>query len=158
MVRSRRSTVRQRMSPGCDGVRGLRFGIDERILFKPQNRNLEPLDFLMLPMQIIDIAHPPLSPAEAEAVLDNTLRSIVLSPDSRVVKIIHGYGSSGKGGSLKTVVRNWAYTHRDRIREILDGENLSPFNPVVQSLIASCNVTLSDIGPANEGVTVLWFD
>jgi hypothetical protein len=112
----------------------------------------------MFSIQTIDIAHPPLPPAEAEAMLDSTLRSISLSPDRRVLKIIHGYGSSGKGGSLKTVVRNWAYTHRDRILEILDGENFSPFNPVVQRLIASYNLTMSDIGQANEGVTILWFE
>jgi hypothetical protein len=112
----------------------------------------------MLSIQTIDIAHPPLLPAEAEAMLDGALRSISLSPDRCVLKIIHGYGSSGKGGTLKTVVRNWAYTHRDRIREVLDGENFSPFNPVVQNLIASYNLTLSDIGPVNEGITILWFE
>jgi len=89
-------------------------------------------------------------------MLNDTLRTFSLSSQQRVLKIIHGYGSGGKGGSLKTLVRNWAFMHQKRIREIIDGENLSPFNPVIQELIAETKLTLSDIGPPNEGVTILW--
>jgi hypothetical protein len=104
----------------------------------------------------IDIAHPPLHAVEAEAVLDDALRTFSHSSRQRVLKIIHGYGSGGKGGALKTLVRNWAFTHRNRIREIIDGENLSPFNPIIQELISVTRVTLNEIGSPNEGVTLLW--
>jgi hypothetical protein len=104
----------------------------------------------------IDIAHPPLPVAEAEVMLDDTLRTFSLSSQQRVLKIIHGYGSGGKGGSLKTLVRNWAFVNRNRFKEIIDGENLSPFNPIVQQLLSAVEVNLSDIGSPNEGVTIVW--
>lgn len=104
----------------------------------------------------IDIAHPPLTSAEAEAVLDEAFRTIQLSSSLRVLKVIHGYGSHGKGGTLKTFVRNWAFTHRSRIREVIDGENLSPFNPTVQQLLSSLEIPSGDIGSPNDGITVLW--
>ena len=89
-------------------------------------------------------------------MLDKELRAFSLTSKKRILKVIHGYGSRGKGGSLKTLVRNWAFAHRSRIREIIDGENLSPFNPVVQQLLAENELTPSDMGVPTEGITILW--
>jgi len=105
----------------------------------------------------IDIAHPPLPAAEAEAVLDEALRKIQLSSSLRILKIVHGFGSSGRGGSLKTMARNWAFVHRTRFKTLIPGEDLSPFNPVIQELSAECEVAISaDLGASNDGVTILW--
>ncbi|MBI1805410.1 MAG: Smr/MutS family protein [Ignavibacteriae bacterium] len=105
----------------------------------------------------LDIAHPPLPGAEAEAVLDEALRKAHLSSSLRVIKIIHGFGSSGKGGTLKTLVRNWMYRQRARIKSSIPGEYLTPFNPVVQELAATLDLSISkDFGAPNEGITILW--
>ena len=89
-------------------------------------------------------------------MLDDALRTVSLSSQLRVMKIIHGYGSHGKGGSLKTLVRNWAFTRRSRFKEIIDGENLSSFNPIIQKLLSSVEADFSYIGAPNEGMTILW--
>ena len=103
----------------------------------------------------LDIAHPPLRGAEAEAMLDQTFRSARLSSSIKIIKVIHGYGSSGKGGTLKTLVRNWGFTNRHRIKVAIEGENLSPFNPQVQTLVVECNLNSSqDLGIPSEGFTI----
>ena len=105
----------------------------------------------------IDIAHPPLTGAQAEALLDDSLRMVNGSPLLRVLKVIHGYGSSGKGGSLRTVVGNWSYRNRNKIRASIAGESFSPFDGEAQHLGAECGTSvLSDIGPANRGMTIVW--
>ena len=105
----------------------------------------------------IDIAHPPLSAELAETVLDESLRTVDRSSQSRILKIIHGYGSSGKGGMLKTTVQNWTYRHRTEFRAIIDGADASPFDPDIQHMAAECNLSIqSDIGTANNGITIVW--
>lgn len=107
-------------------------------------------------IQTIDIAHPPLSGAAAEEILHAALRQALHSPPVQIIKIIHGYGSSGKGGSLKTIARNWSFVNKKRIRLMIPGEDFSPYNPEVRSMLAECNLTASEIGAANEGMTILW--
>ena len=90
-------------------------------------------------------------------MLDETLRTIQLSASLRILKIIHGFGSSGRGGTLKTLARNWAYGHRTRIRVIIPGEDLTPFNPAIKELAAACHLSVgSDLGAPNDGITILW--
>jgi len=105
----------------------------------------------------IDIAHPPLSAEQAETVLDESLRTIQRSSHSRILKVIHGYGSGGKGGTLKTVVQNWTYKYRTKFRAIMDGERISPFDPEIQRMATECNLCIqSDIGSTNNGITIIW--
>ena len=105
----------------------------------------------------IDIAHPPLSSTEAETVLNQSLQEIRLSPKLRILKVIHGYGSQGTGGSLKTVVKNWIHTHHKSIISSIDGEELTPTNPQVQVLSAECDIMPGkDLGGPNEGITIVW--
>jgi hypothetical protein len=105
----------------------------------------------------VDIAHPPLSPDAAEEQLESALRSARQSAEIRVLRIVHGYGSSGRGGSLKTVARNWLYRKRSALRAVIAGEDLTPFDPNAQELAAECQLSIStDLGPATEGMTVAW--
>ena len=105
----------------------------------------------------IDIAHPPLAGPEAEAMLDESLKRIKLSPTLRVLKIIHGYGSKGRGGSLKTLVKNWAYQRRNKIRISINGEDIDPFDQQTQMLASQCSFSITnDLGSATEGVTIIW--
>ncbi|MBI5215534.1 MAG: Smr/MutS family protein [Ignavibacteriae bacterium] len=105
----------------------------------------------------IDIAHPPLSSDEAEHVLSSSLRKVQSSSHFRVLKIIHGYGSGGRGGTLKTVVQNWIHGNRGRMKLSIDGMNIHPFDASVQRLCAECHLTASnDLGEPNKGITIVW--
>lgn len=111
----------------------------------------------MKSLMTVDIAHPPMRSEEAERLLDESLRKIRLSSHLRIMKIIHGYGSKGTGGALKTVVKNWVHQHHDNIISSIDGEQLTPFNPQVQVLSAECNMSPEkDLGAPNEGITIVW--
>ncbi|MBI3194633.1 MAG: Smr/MutS family protein [Ignavibacteriae bacterium] len=105
----------------------------------------------------IDIAHPPLSGDEAEHVLGSALRKVQSSPHFRILKIIHGYGSGGRGGTLKTVVQNWIHVNRTKIKSSVEGVNINPFDATVQRLCAECHLVASnDLGEPNKGVTIVW--
>ena len=78
----------------------------------------------------------------------------------RVLKIIHGYGSSGKGGTLNHGLRK-SFTLRKKegvIKDFIPGDNFTIFNPVVLELLEAVPDLRadSDLSTANEGVTILW--
>jgi hypothetical protein len=103
----------------------------------------------------IDVAHPPMASDEAERALDEALRSTQLSGGVRIIRVIHGYGSGGKGGTLKTTVRNWAFRRRDRIRMAIPGEEYSPLGSPVGRVLQESGISLHEVGPADPGVTIL---
>lgn len=103
----------------------------------------------------IDIAHPPMHPSDAERALDETLRRAALAPEILAVRIVHGYGSGGRGGALRAVARNWAYARRSRIAAVVPGEEFSPTDPAVGELIAGGGLTLSDLGTRDPGWTLI---
>ncbi|MFI5253107.1 MAG: hypothetical protein ACHQQQ_11840 [Bacteroidota bacterium] len=104
----------------------------------------------------IDIAHPPLRPEDAEMELERGLRTIESSENLRVLKIIHGYGSGGTGGTLKTLAQNWAFRKQKRCRAIYDGASLNPFSKDIQKLMVECGLSVNEIGGNNEGITMVW--
>ena len=103
----------------------------------------------------IDIAHPPMSSDDAERALDEALRSALLAGTARLIRIIHGYGSGGKGGTLKITARNWAYRRRGKFLVIVPGEEYSPFDPRVTGLLGAAGISLGEVGPSDPGVTIL---
>ena len=109
------------------------------------------------PVLTIDIAHPPLRGSDAESLLDDSLRKIRLSGTLRLLNIVHGYGSRGKGGTLKTVVKNWTHNNKQSIRLAIAGEDLSIMNHDVQRMIAECELAdTKDFVTPNDGMTVVW--
>jgi hypothetical protein len=105
----------------------------------------------------IDVAHPPMSSAEAEQALDELLRTLAPGGPTRIVRVIHGYGSGGKGGTLRTAVRNWAYRRRGKFALVLPGEEYSPFLPEVRGHLSPAgDATLSDLADTTEGMTLLF--
>lgn len=78
----------------------------------------------------------------------------------RVLKVIHGYGSSGKGGTLRIGLRK-SFQLRKKEKAILDffpGEDFSIFNPSVIALLEAIPELRGDpdLNATNEGVTVVW--
>jgi len=78
----------------------------------------------------------------------------------RVLKIIHGYGSSGKGGKLNFGLRkSFALRKKEAvIRDSVAGEDFSIFNPTVLNLLEAVPELRGDpdLDATNEGVTILW--
>ena len=78
----------------------------------------------------------------------------------RVLKIIHGYGSSGKGGAFCTGLRKSFGLRKKEgvIKEFLAGEDFSIFNDTTLSLLEAVPELRGnpDLNATNEGVTVVW--
>jgi len=78
----------------------------------------------------------------------------------RILKVIHGYGSTGKGGKLNFGLRKSFVLRRKEgaIRDFIAGEDFSIFNPTVLNLLTAVPQLRSDpdLDATNEGVTLLW--
>jgi len=78
----------------------------------------------------------------------------------RVLKVIHGYGSSGKGGTLNFGLRKSFVLRKKEnvIKDFIAGEEFSIFNPTVLTLLEAVPELRGDpdLDTTNEGVTVLW--
>ena len=76
-----------------------------------------------------------------------------------VIKLIHGYGSGGSGGKIKTAVQRELikYKNTGKILEFVAGENFTLFDPATQRIIAAYpDITRdSDYLKANPGITVI---
>ena len=79
---------------------------------------------------------------------------------SRVLKVIHGYGSSGKGGALYVGLRKSFGLRKKEgvIKDFVAGEDFTIFNDVVLALLEAVPELRGDpdLGTINEGVTILW--
>ncbi len=109
------------------------------------------------PVLVIDVAHPPRSPGEVEEQLLHAWSEVRNSPALRIIKVIHGYGKSGKGGSTKDVVRDWAYRHAPRLKGVIDGEDYSLYNASTRQLREEVGAYADgDLGGSNPGITIVW--
>jgi hypothetical protein len=109
------------------------------------------------PLYAIDIAHPPLHPDRAEEAMHAAWQKVRSSSTLRILKIIHGYGSSGRGGSTCTLAHNWAFTHRARFRAIIPGEVYTLFDATTQQMRRETGVyDDSDIANGNKGILIIW--
>jgi len=79
---------------------------------------------------------------------------------TRVLKVIHGYGSSGKGGALCVGLRRSFGLRKKEgvIKGFIAGEDFSIFNEAVLDLLEAVPELRGDpdLGATNEGVTILW--
>ena len=79
---------------------------------------------------------------------------------ARVLKVIHGYGSSGKGGALYVGLRKSFGLRKKEgvIKDFVAGEDFSIFNKTVLDLLEAVPELSGDpdLGATNEGVTVVW--
>jgi len=109
------------------------------------------------PIHTVDVAHPPLPAAETEAILLQSWSEVRNSPTLRLMKIIHGYGSSGKGGSTREVVRLWGFRNRKKFRDIIDGESYNPYHAQVQEIRKELGLFEDqDLWTPNPGITIFW--
>jgi hypothetical protein len=77
-----------------------------------------------------------------------------------VLKVIHGYGSSGKGGTLGAGLRkSFALRKKEGvIKDFIPGDNFTVFNPEVLSLMEAVPGLRQDpdLEQTNLGITLLW--
>ncbi|MEG2377901.1 MAG: Smr/MutS family protein [Clostridia bacterium] len=75
------------------------------------------------------------------------------------IKIIHGYGSSGVGGRLRTELRRYLARQKDtsKIKLFIEGERLSIFDADTRAGFRYCPELRgdSDMERYNNGVTVI---
>src|SRR6266404_386040 len=78
----------------------------------------------------------------------------------KVLKVIHGYGSSGTGGKLCIGLRKSFGLRKKEgiIKDFIPGEDFSIFNETVLNLLEAVPELRGDpdLGTTNEGVTILW--
>lgn len=80
---------------------------------------------------------------------------------ARYVKVIHGYGSTGKGGTIRKASRQKLAEFRRQgvIKAICPGENFGPFTEEGRKFIELCPELRKDIdwGRENPGITIVLF-
>jgi len=109
------------------------------------------------PLLIIDLAHPPRPPATVEQELLDAWNDVRNSSALRALKVIHGYGSSGRGGRTKELVRNWIFRNRSKFIAVIEGEEYGLYDRGTQELRKALgNFPDSDLDAGNAGVTVVW--
>jgi hypothetical protein len=106
---------------------------------------------------VVDVAHPPRPPSAVEQDLDDALAAVQRSGSHRVLKIVHGYGSSGVGGSTRTVVLNWLYRRRARVKSVIEGPAYGVLDPDTAALRRAVGQYAdTDLDRGNPGVTIVW--
>lgn len=75
------------------------------------------------------------------------------------VKIIHGYGSTGKGGKIRTETRRYLEGQKRRglIRDYIPGEQFSIFDAATRDAFLRCDDLRRDrdLDASNNGVTII---
>lgn len=95
---------------------------------------------------------------QAEILVKNNLETY-RRKGVKAFKIIHGYGSTGKGGALRTGLRDYL-TQLKRAKIIADfipGENWSVFDETTRKVLDLDNSFRkdSDLGKMNAGITII---
>lgn len=78
----------------------------------------------------------------------------------RVVKVIHGYGSTGRGsGRLRSAARRWG-KNDPRVGFVIKGEDFSIFDTNSRYLIEKFPEVANDhdLGNCNEGITLFFIN
>ncbi len=77
----------------------------------------------------------------------------------KVLKVIHGYGSTGVGGSLKKGIMQYLTAKKKErfIKEFVPGENWDIFNAEARSILEQYADLRKDIdlGRGNPGITIV---
>ena len=76
-----------------------------------------------------------------------------------VLKVIHGYGSTGSGGVLRFAIRGFLRQRKEKgeITAFVNGESLSSFDERSKVLFARVPELIldSDVGRGNKGITLV---
>ena len=102
----------------------------------------------------LELGHP--SVDEAMRRLDYELAAAGMLR-TKVFKLIHGYGSSGTGGKIRTACRKQLqlYKEQGRIVDFIPGENFTIFDAATRHAFTLCSALRNDrdLERENRGVT-----
>ena len=77
------------------------------------------------------------------------------------IKIIHGYGSTGKGGKIRIEVRRYLEGQKRKgiIRDFIPGERFSIFDEATRQAFSRCSQLRQDqdLDRYNNGITIIIF-
>lgn len=109
-------------------------------------------------MTIINLEYKMPTVAQARIRLDQAFRT-ARSQKQPVLKLIHGYGSTGKGGAIKKDVNIFLKEQKfqGKIKYFVSGEDFSPFNPIVREMLVEYPELKydDDYARENRGVTIV---
>ena len=75
------------------------------------------------------------------------------------IKLIHGYGSTGQGGAIRTVARRYlgGLKSKGKIKAFLPGEDFSIFNADTRAALQACPALRQDkdLDRQNNGITII---
>ena len=75
------------------------------------------------------------------------------------LKIIHGYGSTGKGGKIRTEARSYLQRQKNSrvIKDFIPGESFSIFDEATRNAFLVCDELRrdSDLERSNNGITIV---
>ena len=98
-------------------------------------------------------------PTVGDAIKRITYHIKNAGPNVAAVKIVHGYGSSGVGGAIKTEARRYLEGQKKRgfIKDYIPGEDFSIFNESTRKALLVCGKLRSDsdIERHNNGITIV---
>ncbi len=90
--------------------------------------------------------------------LDRAL-ALARSEGTMILKLIHGYGSSGVGGALRLAVHASLLRYKDSglIRDFIDGEEFRVSNEATWNLLKRMPEMKQDrdLGKGNKGITIV---
>ncbi len=94
-----------------------------------------------------------------EEAMDNLKASLKLAKQNKYkcVLVIHGYGSSGKGGIIRTKTRQWlnAQVKNGSVKTVINGEDFDILNAKARELKKKYPELSSLLRVTNHGVTVV---
>lgn len=99
---------------------------------------------------------PPADVAVAEALKEIDVQKLL---GAKVIKIIHGHGSHGKGGLIKHELHKalGEYKHKKIIKDFVKGENFTPSSKYYNYIISACPEIIvdNDLRNPNFGITII---
>ena len=91
-------------------------------------------------------------------LLDTAIKDAKMD-GTQVLVVVHGYGSHGKGGVIKSCIRTMLKTYKkqNKIATYIGGEEWGDTNPDKQHIQSICPQTVlsKDIGGLNPGITIV---
>lgn len=111
-------------------------------------------------MEFITINLKEFSPTVEQAIANLEIQlNLAKQSFTKGIKIIHGYGSHGKGGAIFIAVKKYLNIAKQKnvIKEIISGVEWSLQNEKALSLIYACPSSTSDedLNKSNVGITVV---
>ena len=94
--------------------------------------------------------------AEAMSNLEGHIK-ILKKRKEKVAIIIHGYGSSGKGGAIRTKTRQWLkiQLQTNKIKGVVHGEDFEMFDELSRKIHSIEKDSSKYYGKSNIGVTLV---